>query len=195
MLSNYNKLSNTRSAKIIGLLKAKDKSGLSLLYEYYGPALFRILTERIPQKEVAKEALQDVLMKIWTNIEKYDDKKGRFFTWMARITKNYAIDVLRSKKYKHGAKTDSLPDYVHNDSSLSEETYIQDSGLRNVLKKLSPQEQRVIELLYFKGYTQKETSEELDIPLGTVKTRARRAIKTLRGILGDEGLMRLLLLV
>lgn len=66
--------------------------------------------------------------------------------------------------------------------------------MRNVLKNLSPQEQRIIDLLYFKGYTQKETSEELDIPLGTVKTRARRAIKTLREILGEEGLMRLLLL-
>lgn len=98
MLSNYNKLSDARSAKIIRrLLQARDKSGLSLLYEHYGPALFRILSERIPQKEVAKEALQDVLMKIWENIEKYDDKKGRFFTWMARIAKNYAIDVLRSK--------------------------------------------------------------------------------------------------
>lgn len=194
MSSNYNNLSKDRSEKIVQLVKARDKSGISILYEYYGPALFRILSERIGQPEIAKEALQDVLLKVWENIDQYDEQKGRFFTWVARITKNYAIDVLRSKKFKEGNKTDSLPDYVHNDSSLSEESYIKDSGLRNVLNHLSPQEQRIIELLYFKGYTQKETSEELDIPLGTVKTRARKAIKVLRDILGEEGLMRFLFL-
>lgn len=180
------------SVQIVERLKARDRSGITLLYEHYSPALFRILLERLGAKELAQEALQDVFMKIWSNIDQYDAKKGRFFTWMVRITKNYAIDVLRSKNFKQKSKTDELPDYVSNHSELSEETYIQDSGLQKVLKNLSEEEQKIIHLLYFKGYTHREASKALDIPLGTIKTRCRKAIKTLRSILGEEGLLRFL---
>lgn len=177
------------SVRITKLLKARDRSGITLLYEHYAPALFKVLLERLGSKEIAQEALQDVFMKIWSNIEQYDAKKGRFFTWMVRITKNLAIDILRSKKFKQNRKTDSLPDYVYNDSGLSEENYIQDSGLQKVLKNLSEEEQKIIHLLYFNGYTHREASDALSIPLGTIKTRTRKAIKTLRSILGEEGLM------
>lgn len=182
------------SVQLVQLLKARDKSGMTLLYEHYAPALFRLLNERLGSKEIAQEALQDVFLKIWSNIDQYDAGKGRFFTWMVRITKNYAIDVLRSKKFKDGRKTDQLPTYVYNDSKLSEEAYVKDSGLQKVLKNLSPEEQKIIDLLYFKGYTHREASKELDIPLGTIKTRTRKAIKVLRSILGEEGLMRFLFL-
>jgi RNA polymerase sigma-70 factor (ECF subfamily) len=182
------------SVQLVQLLKARDKSGMTLLYEHYAPALFRLLNERLGSKEIAQEALQDVFLKIWSNIDQYDAGKGRFFTWMVRITKNYAIDVLRSKKFKDGRKTDQLPTYVYNDSKLSEEAYVKDSGLQKVLKNLSPDEQKIIDLLYFKGYTHREASKELDIPLGTIKTRTRKAIKVLRSILGEEGLMRFLFL-
>mgnify|MGYP005989429331 CR=1 FL=1 len=180
------------SVRIVKLLKARDRSGVTLLYEHYSPALFKILLERLGSREIAQEALQDIFLKIWSNIEQYDAEKGRFFTWMVRITKNYAIDVLRSKKYKQKSKTDELPDYVSNNSGLSEEAYIQDSGLRKVLKNLSEEEQKIIHLLYFKGHTHREASKALDIPLGTIKTRTRKAIKTLRSILGEEGLLRFL---
>ena len=183
------------SLQIVQRLQAKDRSGITLLYEHYAPALFRILLERLKSREIAQEALQDVFLKIWSNIDQYDAGKGRFFTWMVRIAKNYAIDVLRSKKFKQQNKTETLPDYVSNDSKLSEDTYIEDSGLQKVLKHLSPEEQKIIHLLYFKGYTHTEASEMLNIPLGTIKTRTRKAIKTLRSILGEEGLMRFLFLI
>lgn len=192
MNNDLNVRSADLSVQIVERLKARDRSGITLLYEHYSPALFRILLERLGAKELAQEALQDVFMKIWSNIDQYDANKGRFFTWMVRITKNFAIDVQRSKKFKSKSKTDQLPDYVYNHSELSEEAYIQDSGLRKVLKNLSKEEQKIIHLLYFKGYTHREASEELNIPLGTIKTRTRKAISTLRSILGDEGLMRFL---
>lgn len=180
------------SQKIVRLIRTRDRTGLVLLHDNYSAALYRILLERLPQSEVAQEALQDVLMKAWDNMDQYKEGKGRLFTWLARIARNTAIDITRSKNFKQDGKTQTLPDYVYNDSNLSEDARINDPGLRNVLKTLSQDEQRIINLLYFKGYTQKEASEALDMPLGTVKTRVRKAISTLRSVLGDEGLMRLL---
>lgn len=160
--------------RIVRLLKARDREGLVLLYDHYAPALYRILSERLPSKEVAQEALQDVLLKTWENIHQYQEGKGRFFTWLARITRNKAIDISRSKGFKQRAKTHSMPDSVYNDNAFSEPASVSDPGLRKVLQKLTPEEQRIIDLLYFKGYTHKEASEALAMPLGTVKTRVRK---------------------
>ncbi len=81
-----------------------------------------------------------------------------------------------------------LPDSVSNSSSLSEETNLKDIGLRRVVDQLDEHHKSIITLLYFQDYTQKEVSEELDIPLGTVKTRTRKAMERLREILRNEGL-------
>lgn len=177
---------------IVRLMRSGDRTGLALLHDNYSGALYRILLERLRREDIAQEALQDVLLKAWENIDKYQEKKGRFFTWLARIARNTAIDITRSKRFKQQGKTQELPDYVFNDSALSEHSTVPDPGLQKVLKVLTPEEQRIIDLLYFKGYTHKEASETLNMPLGTVKTRVRKAIKTLRSILGDEGLVRLL---
>lgn len=98
----------------------------------------------------------------------------------------------RSKGFKKSEKTQALPDYVYNDSELSEDPRHIDPGLRNVLQGLKEEELRIIDLLYFQGYTQKEASEALEMPLGTVKTKVRKAISKLREVLGEDGLMRLL---
>lgn len=177
--------------RIVRLLKARDREGLVLLYDHYAPALYRILSERLPSEEVAEEALQDVLLRTWENIHQYQEDKGRFFTWLARITRNKAIDISRSKGFKQRARTHSIPDSVYNDNTFSEQASVSDPGLRKVLQKLTSEEQKIIDLLYFKGYTHKEASEALEMPLGTVKTRVRKAMKQLRTILGNEGFLRL----
>ena len=67
------------SVEIVKRLKARDRSGITLLYEHYSPALFKILLERLGTKEIAQEALQDVFLKMWSNIDQYDENKGPGF--------------------------------------------------------------------------------------------------------------------
>lgn len=174
---------------MIALLIRKDKSVITLLYDRYAGALYGVICNLISDEEVAKETLQDVFIKIWNNGDKYEPAKGRLFTWMVQLTRNVAIDTLRSSQFKKNNRTETLPNSVSNSVRLSEEQKTQDPALHRIVNKLDEQNRRIIELLYFSDYTQKEVSEELGIPLGTVKSKVRKAISQLRELLGDEKLL------
>ncbi len=180
-----NKHTNMES-NIVALLKQRDKEAIELLYEHYSPALYGMILRIIPNEALAQEVLQDVFVKIWNNADKYDADKGKLFTWLAQIARNAAKDALRSSQYKQDAKTDSLADNVGNDSSLSHNPRITDSGLRKTIDGLDEKYREIIDLLYFQGYSHSEAAKKLDIPIGTLKSRVRKAILELRKILGNE---------
>jgi len=128
--------------------------------------------------------LNDIFIKVWKNIKAYNPEKGRLYTWIINISRNASIDKLRSKEIKNTGKTDSVSDNVHTiDNANSTELSIDGIGLEKVLDQLSEELRFVIDQMYFKGYTQTEIAEEFDIPLGTIKTRARTAMRTLRELL------------
>lgn len=175
-----------RQDVLLGLLRKKDEAGMRYLFDHYGGALNHIIGQIITEKEIVQEVLHDVLLRIWNNIEQYEESKSRLFTWMARIARNAAIDKVRSKAYRKSGKTDELSAVVVNHSNLSEQMSVEHIGLNKVLDKLDTSYRSIIDLLYFKDYTQAEAAEALDLPLGTVKTRSRRALQKLREILRHE---------
>lgn len=165
-------------------LKAQKSSAFEYLYDNYSAAIYGVIVRIVKSEEVAQEVLHDVFMKAWKNINAYSAEKGRLYTWLVNISRNASIDKLRSKEIKKTGKTDSVSDNVHTiDNANSTEQSIDGIGLEKVLDKLSDELRFVIDQMYFKGYTQTEISEEFDIPLGTVKTRARTAMRTLRELL------------
>lgn len=123
-------------------------------------------------------------MKIWDKIESYDPAKGRLFTWMLNLAKNQAIDKVRSKEISRENKTGGLENFVSgfNKGEFSEQK-IEGIGVKEILTALSEDQRFIVDQLYFKGYSQSELAEEFNIPLGTVKTRLRLAMKQLRLIL------------
>jgi len=145
----------------------------------YG-AIFRI----IRKEEIAEEVLQDVFLKIWDKIESYDAAKGRLFTWMLNLAKNQAIDKTRSKEISRENKTGGLENFVSgvNKGEFVEQR-IDSIGVKEILIGLPEDQKFIVEQLYFKGYSQSELADEFNIPLGTVKTRLRIAMKQLRLIL------------
>ena len=185
-MSNSIQEKNTREQEIVSLLHLQDSKGLILLYEHYSPALYHIVLRIVRREEVAQEVLQDVFVKIWSQSKSYDVGKGRLFTWMSRIAKNAAIDKTRSKNYKATNRTDSMEKFVGDSIDFSSSINIKDSGLRKVVGQLDNKYHEIIDYLYFKDFTQSETSEALGIPLGTVKSRSRLALKALRQLLQNE---------
>lgn len=123
--------------------------------------------------------MQEVFLRIWTSIEQYDPEKGRLFTWIINIARHAAIDRIRSKHYRLGSNTSSLDGSPAHFLSSDYEIKPDHVGLKDLVAQLSPDQKQVIDLMYFDGFTQTEVAKELAIPLGTVKTRARAAIKFL----------------
>lgn len=160
---------------------------MAILYDRYAKALLGVTEKIVKSEELAEDVLQEAFVRIWQNGENYDPSKGRLFTWMLNITRNLALDKLKSKHYKQSlqnASTDSAAEVAESSSHLAigEETI----GLQEILEKLKPDQKRLIDLMYFQGYTQAEISEEFDIPLGTVKTKVRAALIQLRKYYGVE---------
>ena len=173
-------------SEIMALLQRGDQQAISLLYHHYSAALFGIVNRMIPSRELAEETLQDVFIKVWDNADKFDPNKGRLFTWLAQITRNAALDKLRTAGFRRSKQTDPIDNDVHNNEALSEEITIEDSGLRDVINQLDVKKRTIIDLAYFLGYTQSEIAKELNIPLGTVKSRMRIAVNELRALLNKE---------
>lgn len=157
-----------------------------MLYDNYGAALYGVILRIVQSEHHAENVLQDSFVKIWKNIQSYDASKGRFFTWMLNIARNSAIDLIRSKAFRNSGQTDSLSNQLYNPSKLTTETNIQTMDLENIVNKLNPELKQIIDLAYFKGYTQREIAKEFDIPLGTVKSRVRIAIRELRKLMGEN---------
>jgi RNA polymerase sigma-70 factor, ECF subfamily len=160
-------------------LKAGNKAAVARLYDAYSGALFGIIRRIVDSEILAEEALQDTFLKIWNNIESYDANKGTFFTWMRRIAHNTSIDLLRQgNRQPQGQSLEGNEGAL--DARYQSNIPVDNIGLQTIIEKLRPEYQEIIELLYFQGYTQQEVADELNLPLGTVKTRSRAALNDLR---------------
>lgn len=169
---------------LIDLLKKQDEMGLRLLYDYYSAALYGVIFRVVNDRELAEDVLQESFVKIWKNIGSYNAEKGRLYTWLLNIARNTAIDATRSRAFRDSGQIQSIEDNVYQvDRKHQHAMGVDHIGLAKVLDQLKPEHRKLIDLLYFGGYTQSEVAEELAIPLGTVKTRVKAAMTRLRELL------------
>jgi RNA polymerase sigma factor (sigma-70 family) len=166
---------------LVAALRNHDNDAYKHLYVHYRGALYSIITQFISDTEIANDVLQDVFVAVWKNIDKYDETKGRLFTWLHTLTRNTTINTTRSKNYKSQQKNDTIEDFVYTlDLNDTHQQNINLIGLRKQVHLLREDYKNVLELSYYNGFTQEEIAQTLDIPIGTVKTRLRNALIELR---------------
>lgn len=160
-------------------LQNGSEEALSEIYDNYSAPLYGLILKIVKDEMEAQDILQDCFITIWKKASSYDPSKGSFFTWMLNICRNRSIDVIRKSKRTSSHHEEMIATDVI--STSIEGINVDSIGIADLLKNLSPEERLIIDYLYFKGYTQQEVSDELGIPLGTIKTRVRRAMQELRG--------------
>ncbi len=167
--------------EFIASLRAGDETAFAKLYDDYAALIFGTIVRIVQDEQEAENLLQDCFMKIWHNLGRYDPEKGRLATWLINIARNTAIDFTRSKYFSQKRKNQSLDNFVFGESGHSHSQLpVETLGLRQLIDRLTPTCREVIEWMYFDGYTQQEIAENFGIPLGTVKSRTRSALKELR---------------
>ncbi len=170
---------------LISSLKAKDEKAYAYLYDNYSAALYGIIFKVVNDEEDAADVLQEAFISIWKGIESYDSAKGgSLFTWMLNVARNKAIDRYRQKSRVAENQTDYKVVHIGNEHFKSTTTNTDKIGLNTLIDKLKPDLKEMIELHYFKGYTHQEITDRMQLPLGTVKTRIRSAMKDLKQIVG-----------
>lgn len=167
------------------MVSRRDENGFHYLYENYSAALYGVILKIVHSKEAAEEIIQDTFVKVWNSIAQYDKGKGRLYTWMINIARNTALDYLKSKSFQKELKNQSLPDFVYNDTNLSISDNQDFIGFNKILDHLEDDKKELIDLSYYKGFSQSEIAEKLNIPLGTVKTKMRSALMKLKDLLKD----------
>ncbi len=166
--------------EITALLQKGDKKAITLLYENYADALYGVILKVISDEFIAQDVLQESFVKVWRKAKTYDAKKAKLFTWLYRIAYNTAIDKIRSRSNKTSKEVQIETSNVY---KITSEGLNQDVlDIKKHLNTLDAKYQVVINALYFEGMTQQEASDELDIPLGTIKSRLKIGLRELRKI-------------
>lgn len=165
---------------IVQLLEKEDQAAMKLLYENYSDSLYGVILKITNNEDLAQDALQESFIKVWKNAKKYDSKKAKLFTWLYRIARNTAIDKLRSfnNRFHKEVQIDKSDVYILPTTSLNQDVI----DLKDHVTKLEEKYQIVLNALFFEGMTQQEASDELNIPLGTIKSRLKIGLRDLRKI-------------
>ena len=158
----------------------KDRKAYDYLYDNYSSKLYGIALHITQKQDIAEDVLQETFIKVYKHIDKYDESRGTFFTWMLNICRNGAIDQIRYGKESRKIQFDSLLVDIATDKNP--EVKRANSELWEVLDKLEDDHKEILKLSYYYGYAHGEISEKLNLPLGTVKSKIRIALRELRKI-------------
>lgn len=161
------------------------ESALSALYDRYGRTVFGVGLRLLDDRSLAEELVQEVFLKVWRSSRTFDPSRGSFSTWLYRVVRSVALDLLRKRACRVHPVSEGDPHIAAaRDSSPGPQRIVDDSWLSwriaRALEGLDSAHREVIELAYFQGLSQREISLQTGVPLGTVKTRTSRALKRLR---------------
>ena len=166
-----------------------DQRSFAALYDRFAMVLFSTAFRVLKNQEAAEDVLQEVFVQIWKKAPLYDSTRGRPLTWALTLTRNKAIDVLRSMQRRSCLQSDVQQDvqsFEHSqdrsffDSVTSAET---SKLVRDTILQLPNQQREAIELAFFSSMTHTEIAERLKVPLGTIKARIRRGMMVLRELI------------
>jgi RNA polymerase sigma-70 factor, ECF subfamily len=171
----------TSDAELVALLRDQPAVGIAALYDRYGRLIFSMALRVVQDRGAAEEIAQDVFLRCWRSLDRYQPSQGSLASWLLSITHNRAIDELRSRRGKDSRR--EISDEVLQPRATVDPGF-DEALLRGEIQKalqILPVAQRdVIELVFWNGLTRREIAEQLSLPLGTVHTRLRLGMDKLR---------------
>jgi RNA polymerase sigma-70 factor (ECF subfamily) len=175
--------------RLLGGVAARSADSLGRLYDRYAPVVYALARRIVVTAEDAEEVVQDVFGQVWRDASRYEAHRATVGGWLVMLTRTRAIDRLRARRARPdlGAGSDQAIAPVTSLEPSPEQLSItseQAARVRDALARLPDTLRSLVELAYFEGLTHTEIASRTGVPLGTVKTRLRSAMATLRGVLG-----------
>lgn len=171
------------------LVSGNDADAFEVILERHADVAFSLAYRICGTRSAAEDVAQEAFLSLWRSGARYDRTRGSVRTWTLGIVHNRAIDALRRSGTHDRRRADD--EGIEESLEAPERTDAQainnaaSAEIRVALEELPPDQQRVIELAYFGGFTHTEIASMLHTPLGTVKGRMRLALHKLRGELGN----------
>jgi RNA polymerase sigma-70 factor, ECF subfamily len=174
------------------LMEQSQTRALSELYDRYGKLIFSLAWQILGDVSASEEVTQDTFLRVWENASSYRPELGKVSTWLTQIARNRAIDRLRQKQARREnglVSLEEIPLFALTDGQQVEgevELRQQQGRVRWALRQLPREQCEALALAYFRGFTQEQIAQNLDEPLGTIKTRVRLGMRKLRQLLDEE---------
>lgn len=184
-------MNEIQDSELLHRVALRDQNAFAMLYDRYATVLYSLCLAIVKRQDDAEDVLQECFLQIWEKAYAFDGLKGSVYTWLVTMTRNRAIDRLRSKQFQVSKQrqpdfdfetiaADEIYSPLEN-ASLAERAHL----VRQAFATLPVEQREVLQMAYFQGYSQSEISQQLCVPLGTVKTRTRQAMKKLHALLAN----------
>ena len=172
---------------LVAVATTRDRAAFRELFDYFAPRIKSFLMRQGLDAQAAEDVVQEAMVRVWQKAHQFDPAKARASTWMFTIARNLRVDFLRKSKRPEPNVDDPalVPDTQPGGFALTAQA--QDAARLQAALADLPNEQRVVlELSFFEEKPHPEIAEHLGIPLGTVKSRIRLALKRVRSELGED---------
>ncbi|MDF2650898.1 MAG: sigma-70 family polymerase sigma factor [Paenibacillus sp.] len=167
-------------------IRLRNRDAFEHLYDRYVKLVYSYAWKSVQNEQAAKEVVQLVFTRIWTSESGYDPDKGRFVNWLITVTRNMSIDYIRKqRKFESAVAIEpkqwaQIPDSNANSPEEKANNKWVREQIRSAFHLLSEHQIKLIERVYWQGYTLSEVAEMNNEPLGTIKSRLHQSLKVLR---------------
>jgi RNA polymerase sigma-70 factor, ECF subfamily len=158
---------------------------MAQLYDRYSSVVYSVALRVLGETAAAEDVVQEIFMQLWRNPGSFDSGRGNLAPWLAVITRNRAVDVLRKRRPQ--AEINETVVSVEPDLAGEADRGRAIGRVRSVLQQMPAAQRNALEMAYFEGYSHSEISEKTGEPLGTIKTRIRNGLMLLRKALDTAG--------
>ena len=175
--------STSEGDSLVARLAEGDMDAAATLYDRHAGQIYALARRIVRNDEDAEDVVQEVFAQAWRTADRYEGRRGTVVGWLLMMARTRAIDKVRARQSRPVADTSVLPDAIQGTGVPAPDALVaaEEAGrVREALHSLPDPQRTVLELAYFEGLTQAEVAVRLSEPLGTVKTRMRTALSTLR---------------
>ena len=161
-----------------------DESAVEELYDRFSSLVYKVARQLLPTRAEADDAVQEIFIRLWQTADRYDPRRAKLVTWVMLIARRHLIDRLRRNAVRGRTMVlrDETPNVVIDKDRPERKPQINErnAGLMERIAELPELQRVVIERAYLQGYTLRQVSEQLEAPLGTVKSALSRGLGRLR---------------
>jgi RNA polymerase sigma-70 factor, ECF subfamily len=172
-------------AELIGLIAGGDRRAFEELYRRYARSVLGIALRRIGDRGRAEDVTQDTFASVWRSAGRYDPARGQATSWLYTVARNAIVDGLRRRPPPTVANPPEVAAGDPGPADAAESEWVS-WRVHRAVESLPEQERSLVELAYWSGLSQSEIADYVGLPLGTVKTRTRAALRRLADELEGE---------
>ena len=158
------------------IAKDRDETAFSEIFDYIAPKINAYYIKNNLSSELAEELTQEVLSTIWIKAELFNSEKSKFITWSFTIARNKKIDFYRKNQKK--VSNDDVRDFLYENDKSND--YEIESTINKITEELDQNQKKLIKMSFFEQKSHKIIAAELEIPLGTVKSRIRATLSKMQ---------------